>query len=129
MRLRLQSPYLRIKSPIFLLVVIPMAMLTSTVSAHGSIGYYTNHKCRCVSCKSGFNAYMNRYKMRKKLKGQCRDCTKPANPKGVRCEKHRVMHKINQAVRTDDYRCPYKKQAEAGGNNCRCDYCIQKRLS
>lgn len=55
---------------------------------HGKTSTYTNYGCRCDECREAHNAYMGRYKARRRKAGLCVDCKEKAAPGRTRCEPH-----------------------------------------
>lgn len=46
---------------------------------HGTVGGYTNRKCRCDACRLAFNAVMLALRRRRRDAGQCVDCKTPSH--------------------------------------------------
>ena len=57
---------------------------------HGTIGGYTNHKCRCAACRAAWAAYCKLKAEERKAAGLCRQCDHKAMPGRVHCLNHAV---------------------------------------
>lgn len=64
---------------------------------HGTLGGYSNHKCRCGACSTAFREYMQVYRAMKKARGLCHWCTAPVVEGRTACQRHLDQHKAQQA--------------------------------
>lgn len=64
---------------------------------HGTLGGYSNHKCRCEACSTVFRAYQRTYRAMKKARGLCHWCTQPVAKGQGACQRHLDEHKALRA--------------------------------
>ena len=67
-------------------------------SWHGKPSGYTVRKCRCAECRSGWARAYHVYRRRRVAAGICIECSL-RTVRGVRCERHRLRHNANVAIR------------------------------